>query len=102
MKIVTLSGRSQEVNRLLKLAKKEDVVIRTRDGEEFMVSLVNEFDVEIARQRKNKKLMSFLDERFRDARMEPGIPLEDMKRQLGLPKNSRNSEKANQGRRGKK
>ena len=102
MKIVKVSSRSQEMIRLLALARKEDVVVRTREGDEFMVSLVDDFDVEIARQRKNKKLVAFLEERFREARRKPGIPLEEVKRQLGLNKNSRGGEKANQGRKSKK
>jgi hypothetical protein len=102
MKIVRLSGRSQEVNRLLALARKQDVVVRTREGEEFMVSFVDEFDVEIAQQRKNKKLLAFLDKRFEESRREPGIPLEQVKSHLGLSKNTRSSEKANGGRKTKK
>lgn len=102
MKIVTVNSRSQEVKRLLELARKEDLVVRTREGDEFMVSLVDEFDIEIARQRRNKKLIAFLDERFDQARREPGIPLEEVKRQLGLTKNSRGNAKADQGPKPKK
>jgi len=46
--------------------------------------MTNDFDYEIAQQRRNKKLMAFLDKRFREARREKGIPLEEVERQLGL------------------
>jgi hypothetical protein len=66
------------------MAKQEDLVLRTRDGDEFILSVIDSFEQEIALQRQNKKLMTFLDERFRKARQEKGIPLEEVQRQLGL------------------
>jgi hypothetical protein len=46
--------------------------------------LVGDFDYEIARQRRNKRLMAFLDKSFHAARQEKGIPLAEVKRLLGL------------------
>jgi len=44
----------------------------------------DEFDREIEATRRNKRLMEFLDARGARAKNEPGIPLVDVKRQLGL------------------
>ena len=84
MKTVAITNRSRELKRLLELAKQDDVVMRTPEGEEFMLCVVDDFEHEIAQQRRNKKLMAFLDERFRQARAQPGIPLAQVRKQLGL------------------
>jgi hypothetical protein len=84
MKTFAVTNRSRELKRLLKVAKREDVVLRTPDGDEFVLSLIDDFDYELSRQRQNEKLMAFLDERARQARKEKGIPLEEVKRRLGV------------------
>jgi hypothetical protein len=88
MKTVTVSGRSRDIKRLLELAKTEDVIVRTPGGEEFMLSQVDDFEYEVIRQRRNKKLMAFLDQRFEEARSEKGIPLKDVYRRLGIEPSS--------------
>lgn len=84
MKTVTISSRSKAIKGLLDLAKQEDLVLRTPDGDEFMLSVIDDFEHETAQQRRSKKLMAFLDKRFREARQEKGIPLKEVERQLGL------------------
>ena len=81
MKTVTIPPQAAEVNALLEQARDEDVLVRTADGTEFVVTVVDEFDLEIARTRQNAKLMAMLDERAKQPRT---IPLEEVKRQLGL------------------
>jgi hypothetical protein len=87
MKIIKITKRSLELRKLLEIADREDIVVETPEGDLFMISAVDEFDYEIARQRKNKKLMTFLDKRFRAARQEKGIPIEEVSRRLGLDSN---------------
>jgi len=84
MKTVVVTNRSRELKRLLAIAKHEDVVMQTPDGDEFMISMIDELGNEIAQQRRDKKLMAFLDARLRQARARPGIPLKDVRKQLGL------------------
>ncbi len=55
--------------------------MQTADGTEFVVAIVDEFDQEIARTRLNAKLMAMLDERAKQSRT---VPLDEVKRQLGL------------------
>ena len=38
-------------------------MVRTADGSEFVLTVIDEFDEEIARTRRNAKLMALLDER---------------------------------------
>jgi len=90
MKAVSVSKRSRAVNALLDQAREEDVLVRAEDGTQFLVKAIDDFDREIEAQRRNKKLMAFLD---KCARQTEWIPLEEVERSLGLP--PRRSPKAN-------
>lgn len=81
MKTVTIKGDSEEIRALLEQARDEDVIVRMDDGSEFMLSVIDDFDHEIARTRRNEKLMALLDERAGQTRT---IPLEEVAQQLGF------------------
>ena len=81
MKTVTIPEGSQEIRALLEQARDEDMIVRLDDGSEFILSAVDDFDHEIARTRRNEKLMALHDERARQIRT---IPLEEGKRRLGF------------------
>ena len=84
MKRMTIHNMSPEMKRLLDFARiNEDVVVQTPDGHEFVISWVDDFDIELAQQRSNKELMRFLDQRFKKGRLTKGVPLEAVKRELG-------------------
>jgi hypothetical protein len=81
MKTLLISADQTEVNELLAQAREDDLLLRTADGSEFLLSMVDDFDLEIVRTRRNERLMAFLEERAR----EPGtIPLEEIERELNL------------------
>jgi hypothetical protein len=84
MKTAMIDRRSQELHRILKAARRDDVILRTATGDEVLMSFIDDFDYEVAAQRRNKKLMRFLEERSREAHTEKGIPLEEVRRRLGL------------------
>ena len=46
-----------------------------------MVTAIDDFDEEIARTRRNDKLMALLDDRAKQSKT---VPLDEVKRQLGL------------------
>jgi hypothetical protein len=81
VKTVAVPPQAVEVNALLDQARDDELLVRTADGSEFLLSAVDEFDQEIARTRQNAKLMALLDERAKQSKT---IPLEDVKQQLGL------------------
>lgn len=85
MKTVALTRASAEMQRILQAARKEDVVLRTAEGDEALLTWIDEFAYEIAAQRRNKKLMAFLDRCAEESRKEKAIPLEEVERRLGLP-----------------
>jgi hypothetical protein len=81
VKTVAVPAQAAEVNALLEQARDDPVLVRAADGSEFLLTVVDEFDVEVARTRQSAKLMALLDER---AKQTNAIPLEEVKRQLGL------------------
>ena len=81
MKTVAVPPQAAEIHALLEQARDDELLVRTADGSEFLLSAVDDFDQEIARTRQNAKLMALLDERAKQSKT---IPLDEVKRQLGL------------------
>jgi len=81
MKTITVSPQSSDLNSLLAQARDEDILVRTADGTEFMVTAVDDFEYEIVRARQNARLMAMLDER---AKQEQTVSVDEAKRQLGV------------------
>ena len=81
MKTVAVPPQAAEIHALLEQARDDELLVRTADGSEFLLTAVDEFDQEIARTRQNAKLMALLDERAKQSKT---IPLDEVKRQLGL------------------
>jgi hypothetical protein len=81
MKTVNLSNPTNELTALLDQANDEDLVVRLADGREFLLSAVDDFDIEIAQTRQNEQLMALLEDR---ARQTHTLPLVEVKRRLGI------------------
>jgi hypothetical protein len=81
MKVIEIPQDSPEINELLEQARCDDLLLRATDGTEFMLTTADNSDDEIERMRKNERLMALLDER---GKQPATIPLEDIKRELGL------------------
>jgi hypothetical protein len=81
MKTITVSKRARGINDLLKQARKENLIIRAPDGDEFVLAEIDDFNREIELTRQNKKLMKLLEGRAKQTKT---IPLADVKAHLGL------------------
>ena len=81
MKTIDVPPQAAKVNAILAQAREEDILVRTADGGEFMLTAVDDFDEEIARTRRSTKLMALLEER---AKQTTTVSLDEVKRQLGL------------------
>jgi hypothetical protein len=92
-----VSKRSRAVNQLLDKARDVDILVETEDGTVFLLTAVDDFALEIEAQLKCKPLMDYLEARFREAATQPGIPLEQVKKELGL-KPSRSGKTKSTGR----
>jgi hypothetical protein len=81
VKTISIDPNS-EVNSLLDQARDEDLIVRSSDGSEFILSPVDdEFSREVALTRANEKVMALLEERGRQTKT---VSLEEAKRRLGL------------------
>ena len=81
MKTIPVSKRSRGINVLLKRARRENVILRSADGGEFLLAELDDFDREIELTRGNKALMRLLDAR---ARQSQALSLGTVKTQLGV------------------
>lgn len=81
MKTVKISRRAKTLNALLYRARRENFVLRSPDGDEFILAQIDDFDREIELTRQNKQLMKFLERR---ARQNATVSLAEAKRQLGI------------------
>jgi hypothetical protein len=81
MKTVNVSTRSKAVTTLLKKAKKGGLILRSPEGNEFILAEIDDFNREIELTRQNKSLMKLLDERGKQNKT---FKATDVKRQLGI------------------
>ena len=76
MKTITISRRARSVHALLKRARRGNVILRSPEGEEFILAEVGDFNREIELTRQNRAVMKFLDAR---ARQTETVSFEDVK-----------------------
>jgi len=81
MKTIEISRRSRGLSQLLAKAQRENLLLVSPTGAEFILAEVNEFDREIQLQRGNADLMAFLDRRGQRPAM---MGASDVRRRLGL------------------
>ena len=81
MKTIKVSRQAKTVNALLQRARHENVILRSAEGNEFILPEIDDFNREIELTRQNKRLMKLLESR---ARQKTTISLEETKQRLGL------------------
>ena len=81
MKTITLPKTSADFAELLAQARADDLVVRLADGSEYLLIALDEFDEELAKSRRNPRLMALLDAR---AAQTVTTPLGEVKNRLGL------------------
>jgi hypothetical protein len=86
MTTITIPRNSRTVSALLKRARRENVILRSPEGEEFILAEIDDFNREIELTRQNKALMKFLDAR---ARQTETVSLDRAATLLGLNKRAR-------------
>jgi len=86
MKTITVSRRARSVHALLERARRENVILRSPEGDEFILAEVEDFNREIELARQNRALMKFLEARARQAET---VSFEEAERLLGLAKTGR-------------
>src|SRR5205085_3557051 len=80
MKAIDLVSRRPTLDALLRMARKENLVLRTGQGREFVLAELDESDRELALMRQNKQLMRLLASRSKEKGRHT---LEQVRRRLG-------------------
>ena len=81
MKTIRVSKQAKTVNALLKRARQENVILRSAEGDEFILAEIDDFNREIELTRNNKQLIRLLQTR---AKQKAPVSLEEAKRRLGI------------------
>ena len=81
MKTIKVTENSLNLEAILNLASKENILLETPEGREFVLAEIENFDREVELTRQNQELMNFLDERSREQKT---VTLNQVRQQLGL------------------
>ena len=81
MKLIELSGNQPTLDEVIGLAQEELVVLRRSDGCVFVMSQVDDFDVEVELLKNNPEFMAFLK---KSSQEEGTISLQDLRKELAL------------------
>lgn len=63
MKTITLNDTNLTALELLKLAEKEAIIIMEKDGKEYVISLIDDFNYEVESLKNNQEFLNFLERR---------------------------------------
>jgi hypothetical protein len=83
MKTITISRRASSVHALLEQARRENVILRSPEGEEFILAEIDDFNREIELAWQSRALMKFLGARARQTKT---VSFEKAETLLGLTK----------------
>ncbi len=81
MKVIELTQSPISLETLLEMACQETVILRHSNHKEFVLSAVDEFDLEVELLRDNQEFMAYLDD---ISTQKATIPLEDVEKMLDL------------------
>jgi hypothetical protein len=81
MKTVDIPTQAKTVTSLLKKAQKGGLILRSPNGQEFILAEIDDFNREIELTRHNKTLMKLLDARGKQTKT---FKASEVKKQLGL------------------
>jgi hypothetical protein len=81
MIIIELSKKLPSLKKILERASRENVLLKTPDGRQFVLAERGDFDREIELTRQNEELMKFLDERSKETKT---FTLAQVKQELGI------------------
>jgi hypothetical protein len=79
MKAIDLSTTSPTLTEVLELAGEDNVLLRTREGRQYVLAEIDDFAEEVARAGQNESLMQLLDERSRETTR---LPLSQVRKEL--------------------
>jgi hypothetical protein len=79
MKTIDLDTTKLDLASVIDMARREPLLLLTADGQEFFMSLADDFEKEVESLRRSQAFQRFLDERSACSRR---IPLEDVEAEI--------------------
>jgi hypothetical protein len=79
MKTIRLDEVKLDLDTAINLARTEPLLLLTADGQEFFISLADDFEQEVETLRQSQAFQRFLDERLASPRR---IPLEEIEAEI--------------------
>jgi len=95
MKPIAVSSRAKVLNTLLQKARRRNVILKSTSGERFILAPISgwegfdvgksdDFELEVKRTARNKKLAKFMAERRAKDSGKSLLSMEDVRKKLGL------------------
>ena len=81
MKIIDLNQEKLTLSQVLKMAREENLILKTPQGSEFVLAETDDFEREVSLVRRNKSLMNLLARRSRE---KTKYSLDQVKKKLKL------------------
>ena len=81
MRTVNVSTKEKTINSLLRKAQRGGLILRSSEGQEFILAEICDFNREIELTRQNKALMKLLDARGKQTKT---FRVPEVKKQIGL------------------
>jgi hypothetical protein len=81
MKTIDLEKEKPDLEAVIKMARREPLLLMTSDGKEFCIAEADDFEKEVEALRASKAFQRFLDERSASTRK---IPLEEIEAEIEL------------------
>ena len=91
MKTIEVARSHRGLSRLLAQAHREDLLLRSPSGGEFILAEINDFEREVELQKRNVDLMAFLDRRGRRAATTASS---EVRKRLGLSTRRRSAKRS--------
>lgn len=86
MKSIAVEGTTLDAEKLVKLSKSQPVLLTRRGQPVCAVIEIDELDVEAWSLGNNPQFIALLEKSRKRLREEGGIPLDEVRRRLGIPK----------------
>ena len=81
MKTIELTLGTASIHELVELAGRENIIINTQGGKQFVLAELDDFELEVEQLKNSKEFVAFLDQRSKERGT---IPVEELRRDLGI------------------
>ena len=81
MKTIELTLGTASIHELVELAGRENIIINTQGGKQFVLAELDDFELEVEQLKNSKEFMAFLDQR---SKQRGTTSIEELRSDLGI------------------